>query len=47
MKRYKVSLHVTQEINADDIDEALSIFWDDLHINSDGQELAHVEEIKA
>ena len=46
MKRYKISLHVTQEINADDMDDALGIFWDDFHENATTQELANIEEIK-
>ena len=48
MKKYKVVLHIEQEINADDKEEALGIFWDDLHANqSGGEELATVKEIKS
>lgn len=47
MKTYKVTLHVTAEINADDKDEAIAMFWDDLHTNMEGgEELAIAEEVK-
>jgi len=46
MKTYKVVLHVEQIINADDEDEALEIFWDDLHRALAEEELADVEELK-
>ena len=46
MKTYKVLLHVEQIINADDEDEALGIFWDDLHDNLAYGEMADVEELK-
>lgn len=46
MKTYKVLLHISQIINADSKDEALEIFWDDLHINQEGQELATVELLR-
>ena len=46
MKTYKVLLHIEQIINADDEDEALEIFWDDLHENQTYQEQADVKELK-
>ena len=45
MKAYKVSLHVEQIIHAEDEDEALGIFWDDLMRALAEEELADVEEV--
>ena len=45
IKRYKVSLHVDQVIDAEDAEEALGIFWDDLHRALADEELADVEEV--
>jgi hypothetical protein len=44
-KRYKVTLHVEQRIDANDEDEALGIFWDDLHEAAAEEELATIEEV--
>jgi hypothetical protein len=47
LKIYHVTLHVEQTINAEDEEEALAIFWDDLHENqAGGAELAIVEGIR-
>ncbi len=47
-KTYRVSLQVEQIIYAEDEDEALGIFWDDLHENqAGGTELALVEEVSS
>lgn len=46
LKTYHVILHVEQTINAEDEEEALAIFWDDLHENqAGGAELAVAEAI--
>ena len=45
MKKYKVSLHVTQEINAKSQDDALGIFWDDFNRNQVDDENAYVYEL--
>ncbi len=44
-KTYKVSLRVEQIVYADDKEEALGIFWDDLIRNLSLEEQAVVEEI--
>ena len=50
MKTYKVSIHIEQTVYADDKDEALGIFWDDLMLSLGhkelADELANVEEIE-
>ncbi len=46
MKTYKVSLHVEQTMYAEDKEEALGIFWDDLMRNLAEQELVAVEEVE-
>ena len=55
MKKYIVRLNVKQEINAENEDEALDIFWDDFHRNQAEEENAgggvyeqfiNVQEIK-
>jgi hypothetical protein len=43
--KYKVSLHVEQEIYADDEDEALAIFHGDLLENWSAQELAEIRRL--
>ncbi len=45
-KTYKVSLHVEQLIYAEDEEEALGIFWDDLMRNQADGEVAAVEEVE-
>jgi hypothetical protein len=45
MKTYRVSLRVEQTIHADDKEEALGIFWDDLMRSQAEEENAEVEEI--
>lgn len=44
-KTYKVSLHVEQIIDAEDEEEALAIFWDDLMRNQAEEENADVQEL--
>jgi len=46
MKTYKVLLHVEQTIDANDEDEVLGIFWDDLMRNLAEEEMADIEELK-
>jgi hypothetical protein len=45
MKTYKISLHVEQDIRADDEEEALAIFHDDLMRAWSEEELAEVTEL--
>jgi hypothetical protein len=45
LKTFKVSLNIKQEINADDEEEALGIFWDDFHIAQSEEELADIKEL--
>ena len=45
-KTYKVSLHVEQVIHAEDQEEALGIFWDDLMRSFADEEVAVVEEVE-
>ena len=44
MKAFRITLHVVQEIAADDEDKALDIFWDDLIRSQAEEENATVEE---
>lgn len=45
-KTYKISLHAEQIIYAEDEEEALGIFWDDLMRNLSEQKLVAVEEVE-
>jgi hypothetical protein len=45
MKLYRIALNVEQVINADDEEEALGIFWDDLMRALADEELSDVEEL--
>ncbi len=44
LKTYRMSLHVEQTIHAEDEEEALWIFWDDLMRSQADEENATVEE---
>jgi hypothetical protein len=45
IKTYRVSLRVEQTIDAEDEEEALAIFWDDLMRSQAEEENATVEEM--
>ncbi len=46
MKKFRVSLDVSEVIFAEAADEALAIFWDDFHMSQSDREQANVVEIK-
>ena len=45
-KTYRVSMHVEQIIYAEDKEEALDVFWDDLMRSLAEREMAAIEEVE-